>query len=487
MDEARPEKENGTMIDQIKKYSPIFKKFFELNINLREYSSNIYNFQHNKVYIKRQEVVKHEILEKIKNLFGQDYENLTKIKFDEQLVLNITDHHQVLNHPLLISDNIIANVSKFFQSDKPSPIFVISSGDVPPNNYFSRNGFQLHDKRIPIFSNSEKDESSCFIPKRDFNFIKKLKDSQRWNEFNIEEQNFLIKEYKKIKSLNFSNCKNYNDQITLIVKNTWPYLFEEKSRKNLPDLIYITQEELVTKCLLKILDEKNFITNSLFNVNFREKILNNFRGIVVTWDEANNKGTHFFWRKHPHENKSLRLYVQGNSLVPVDERFKDLAFKLEKEEIRDLLKSGQIYPSLFTTFSLLNFYFGIKPLVGHGSIIYLNLFRDVWIKTLEKSEFVEEINNIKSYEIDSMISGLALFFARINGKLKTSYAYDIIYNEGVSEEYLNRIFEIKFCDLLSISVPGIYDYISQKYIPEKEKIKSNIIADDLIGNLIDWL
>jgi hypothetical protein len=487
MGEISAEQDRKIMIDQIKKHFPIFKKFFELDINLREYSDNIYNFQCNKVYIGRQNIVKSEILEKTKNLFGQDYENLTKIKFEEQLVLNITDHHQVLNHPLLISDNIIANVGKFFQSDKPSPIFVISSGDVPPNNYFSRNGFQLHDKRIPIFSNSEKDESSCFIPKRDFNFIKKLKDSQRWGEFNIDEQNFLIKEYEKIKSLDFSTCKNYNDQITLIVKNTWPYLFEEKSRGNLPDLIYITQEELVTRCLLKILDGKNFITEFLFNMGFRERILNNFRGIVVTWDEANNKGTHFFWRKHPYENKSLRLYVRGDSLVPVDERFKDLAFKLEKEKIRDLLKNGQIYPSLFTTFSLLNFYFGIKPLVGHGSIIYLNLFRDVWIKTLEKSEFAEEVDNIKSYEIDSMISGLALFFARINGKLKTSYAYDVIYNGGTSEEYLNKFFEMKFSDLLSISVPGIYDYISQKYIPGEEKIKSNISADNLAEKIINWL
>lgn len=473
------------MISQIKKYSPIFNRFFNLDLTLREYSDKIYQFKKNQVYIKRQEVVKKEIIKKVESLFGNQTAAF-KINFPKQMTNNIVDHHQFLNHPLLISDNIIANVAKFNQKKKQDAIVVISSGDVPPNNYFSRFGFQLHGKKVPIFSNSESESSSCLLPTRDFNFVQKIKNSKNWHIFSGEEQKFLIFQYEKISSLNFTNCRNYNDQITLIVNNTWPMLFEYKLRKNLPELIYITQEELATNCLLKIIDDKNFITEILFNKEFCQRILDDFRGIVVTWNETSGKGTHFFWRKHPTEKKLLRLYVKNNKLVPFEEGFEDLSINFNKEEIKSLLIKREIFPSLFLIFGVLNFYFGIKPLVGQGSLIYLNLIREQWIKTLNACGYEVEAKNIGSYEIDDLIAGLTLFFERSNGLLKNLYAYDLIMDGGIKWEYLQKIFEKKFNDLLTISVPGIYDYISQKYLPESEKIKPTVTSDDLADSIIDW-
>lgn len=480
-------KEKNLLIAQIKKYSPIFRRFFELDLSLREYSRGIYDFPRNPVYMERQAIVKEEILKKFKKLFGADSQKKLKIEFADQLACNIVDHHQVLNHPLLISDNVIANVPKFFQKEKQPAIIVISSGDVPPNNYFSKNGFQFHDKKVPFFSNSERETSSCFLPKRDFNFIERLKKLKWWSRFNQAEQVFLEREYEKIKNMDFSGCANYNDQISVIVKNTFPFLFEEKIRPALPELLYITQEELTKNCLLKIIKEDNFISESLFNPTFREKVISHFRGIVVSWDEQAGKGTHFFWRKHPSENKSLRLYLEGDKLVPHDKEFKPLAVKLDKNEIIGLLERGEIYPSLFTIFGVLNFYFGIKPLVGQGSIVYLNLIRDGWLKILADSQYAAEVKNISSFEIDYLIAGLAIFFERADNQIKTLYAYDIIYNGGATKGYLDKIFSMKFSDLLSISVPGIYDYISQKYVPQNEKIKPKITSDTLAGEIIDWL
>lgn len=113
------EKEKNLMIAQIKKYSPIFKRFFELDLSLKEYSKGIYNFIHHPVYIKRQAIVKAEILKKFEKIFGPDCQERLNIKLDEQLACNIVDHHQILNHPLLISDNVIANIPKFFKAEKP--------------------------------------------------------------------------------------------------------------------------------------------------------------------------------------------------------------------------------------------------------------------------------------------------------------------------------------------------------------------------------
>ena len=476
-------KEKDLMVSQIKKYSPIFKPFFESELTLEEYSRTVYDFKKNQVYIDRQKLVKEEILNKFRKLFGPDAESRLKINFPPQLAINIVDHHQVLNHPLLIGDNVIANIDKFFQEEKQDAIVVISSGDVPPNNYFSKNGFQLHDKKVPIFSNSERELSSYYIAKRDFNFVEKLKQSKRWNEFDQVEQDFLTKEFEIIKSLDFSSCQDYKDQVAIIIQNSWPRMFEENFRQTLPDLLYITQEELTTSCLLKILKQDNFVSQALFNKTFREKIIEAFRGIVVTWNEKEEKGTHFFWRKHPTEDRSLRMYLVGDVLVPTDQRYQDLSVKLDKETILGLLEKKEIYPSLFLIFATLNFYFGIKPLVGQGSIIYLNLIRDKWIEVLKNSDFSDEVNNMKSYEIDKMIAGIGLFFDKSEEGVKNLYAYDILYQNGITEKHLDSVFKIKFKDLLEISAPGIYDYVSQKYIPDSEKIKPKINSD-MLANLI---
>jgi hypothetical protein len=481
------EQEQKIVIEQIKKYSPMLGRLFDFDLKLKDYSQELYNFIADTEYLKRQNLIKKIINNKLEKLFGSNYKKELNINLDGKLAFNIADHHQVLNHPFLVSSNFISGANKIFSDEKGEATIVISSGDVPPNNYFSKNGFTFHNKRVPIFSNSERENCSYYMPKRDFDFISKLKIADKWKDFSPEEKNFLLQEFEKIKNLDFSKCENYLDQITIIIKNTWPYLFEEKLRKNLFELIYITQEEVVTEALLELLKEDNIISRCLFDEKFRKNILNNFRGIVVTWKEDEEKGTHFFWRKYPNQNKSLRLYVQGNELVPKDERFKKLSVPINKEEILDLLKKREIYPSLFMIFGVLNFYMGIKPLVGYGSITYLNLMQKAWIKTLETFNLQDEIKLIKKVETDGLVAGLAIFFKRINNQIKTLYAHDIFYEGGIKEEYIKDILDMKFNEFLGVAAADMYDYVSAKYIPKTEILKLKTNFDILSASKFDWL
>jgi hypothetical protein len=481
------EKEKQLVISQIKKYAPQLGCLFELDIKLKDLPSELYNFEVDAEHLKRQNIVKKIILHKIKKLFGEDYKDKLKINLDGKLVFNIADHHQVLNHPVLVSSNFIGGADKFFTKNKANASIVISSGDVPPNNYFSKNGFTFHNKKVPIFSNSEREYCSYYIAKRNFDFINKLKAADKWKEFSNTEKDFLIAEFEKIKSYDFSKCENYLDQITIIVKNSWPYLFEKKLRPNLFELIYITQEEVVTEALIQILQEDNIISRSLFNKEFRQNVLNNFRGIVVTWKEDEEKGTHFFWRKYPGRPQSLRLYVEGEKLMPKDERFKDLGVPLDKDIIIDLLKKKEIYPSLFMIFGVLNFYAGVKPLVGYGSVTYLDLMKQAWVKTLENSDYQDEIKLIKKIETNGLIAGLAVFFKRIDNKIKTLYANDIFYEGGMKEEYIRTVLNMKFSEFLGVVAVDMYDYYGPKYIPKEGRLKFKSNFDDLASIQFDWL
>lgn len=481
--------ESEIIIEQIKKYSPQLGSFFDLKNNFREYSADLYNFVTPPEHIKRQKLIKNKIKQKITQLFGESALEKFQVNLEGGLAFNIADHHQILNHPILVSSNVISSASKLLNNQKPPAIVVISSGDVPPNNYFGKNGFTFHNQKIPIFSNSERELTSYYIPKRDFDFIDRLKAADKWKDLTTEEQAFLSQECVKIKSYDYSKCQDYKDQISIIVKNYWPYIFEESLRKNLPELIYITQEEIVTQCLIELLEEDNdnIISRCLFDDIFRKEIINNFRGIVVTWNEAEEKGTHFFWRKYPNRSQSLRLYIQGNQLMPVDDRFSDLGVPLDKKIIIELLKKREIYPSLFTIFGVLNFYAGIKPLTGYGSIIYLNLMKQAWLKTLKKFNLSEEIKLMETVEAKGLIAGVPIFFKREGDKLKTLYAFDIIYEGGISAQYLQTIFNMDFADFMTVGSIDMYDYISQKYIPSEEKLKPSISSDDLASVKFNWL
>ncbi|XOU94423.1 MAG: hypothetical protein ACNFW9_06370 [Candidatus Kerfeldbacteria bacterium] len=480
-------KQRNILISQIKEYCPIIKPFFDLDVKLKDYSEYLYDFEVDPIHSQRQVVIKDKIINKLKSLFGNKFEKELNVNFENKLVFNIANHHQVMNHPFLVSANVIGNTDRLLQSKKQEAIIVLSSGDVPPNNYFSKNGFMLHGKKVPLFSNSEKELTSYYIPKREFDFINRLKKSDKWKEFNDQEHKFLLNEQEKINSFDFSQCQNYNDQISVIVKETWPYLFEEKLRKNLPDVLYVTQEEITTECLIDLLEEDNIISKCIFNKEFRNKVLQNFNDLVVTWNEKEQKGTHFFWQKYPGRNQSLRMYIKGNNLVPADVRFKNNIIPLTKDAIIGALKKREIYPSLFMIFGVLNFYAGIKPLVGYGSLLYLDLIKKGWLKTLEEFKMDEEIKLMEQVKTDGFTAGLAIFFKQFENKTRALYANDIFYENGIKEDYLKRVFEMSFGEVLSIGAADVYDYYSQKYIPKDKRIKAEINFDDLAEITLPWL
>jgi hypothetical protein len=480
-------KEKEIILNQYKKYAPEVFKLFGLNMKVREYSDSLYQFKTQKEHLKRQDLIKQVIRKKIKNIFGENVEKELKVNLSQGLSFNIADHHQVLNNPLLLSSNIISSVSKIGCATKQDAIIVISSGDVPPNNYFSKNGFLFHNKRIPLFSNRETELCSYYVPKRDFNFIDKLKIADRWKDFNPQEKNFLLSEYKKISNYDYSKCNNYIDQITVIVKEMWPFLFEASLRKELPELLYLTQEEIVTECLIKILEQDNIISKILFDDDLRSAVINNFRGIVVTWNEKEEKGTHFFWRKYPNRSQSLRLYLEKEYLTPTDSRFKNLKIKLSREEIIELLRKKEIYPSLFLIFMVLNFYSGVKPLVGYGSVTYLYLMKQAWGRTLNSLGYKEEEGLLNNIETNGLVAGIPIYFKRVEEKLKTLYAYDIIYEGGMKQEYLEKVFDMPIKDFFLTAISEMYDYYGPKYIPRAERIKSKINFDIMAELIFKWV
>lgn len=480
------EKEKHLLIEQICRYAPQLRPFFTYDRSVCEHSLALHSYVPDSVYRNRQMLITAAVKEKIAALFGDAY--AASCRFDVS-AMNIVDHHQVLNHPLLLAGNVIANAGSLCQTERGDPIVVLSSGDVPPNNFFSKNGFQFHGRRVPLFSNSETELISYYLPVRDFDFVSRQKRIGRWHEWGADEQRFLTALGGEWQAIDYSSCANYLDQITLVVKQSWPRLFEPFLRNTLPDLIYVTQEDVVSRALQTLLPKDSIIRSMLFDASIRAEILNRFRGIVVAWNEVAGKGTHFFWRKHPTEDRSLRMYLEGDMLVPHDDRYRDCAIAFTPADIVRALETKEIYPSLFMIFWVLHFYSGIRPLLGYGSIMYMNLLRDAWLVLFDSlgKEFGDERERVAKLPLDGLIVGPAIFFKKSDGYPRALYAADLMYEGGATREYLEKIFSMPFRELFTVALPELYPYVANKYIPAHDRRGIRFTADNLAGDVFGWV
>ncbi len=465
----------------IKRYAPLVTNFLDCDENLFNYSKKLYEFKISSKYIKRQEPIKKFVENKIKLLFPKEKINIKEF-LHKPLACNIVDHHGILNHPILIATNVIANYYKLFNSE--SIIIVFSAAGVPPNNFFHRKGFTLNNKRIAIFSSKNAHKIVHFIPKINFSFIKKLNDSEKIKDFNNDEIKFLEKIENNINSIDYSTSKNYSDQITLINYNMWPLFFEKSLREKLANLIYISQEELVIEELLRffLIDKNNFIYKVLFDKNMLKKTLESFDGITGCWDMQNQKGTHFFWMKNE-KGIAVSLYYKEGFLVPINDKHSNIKIELIPEKIIDALKKEIIYPGLFLIFGILTFYAGVKPLTGYGSMNYLFNMQKKWIKLLENNGFKEESVEIKNFSIKGFIGGPIITYKRYNDNLSEQYFFDIVFDKGLTKFYIDNIGKLKFKELLKPALIDIYN----SYTPLKKRKKLKISVQDFTKESFNWI
>lgn len=469
------EEEIKILKEGIKKYAPVVAEFFDKEENILQYSENLYDYAVDKEYLKRQKDLCRVMEKYIKRLFSE------KTDIKPPLIINIVDHHAILNHPILLATNIVANAYRLINNKEKKPIAVLTSSVVPLNNFFNKKGFQFHGRRVPLFSNKEMHQASCFVGRHDFNFTQRLKDIGRWQEFNPKEQEFLSNIEEEILNLDYSKAKNYNDQISLIDRFLWKRLFAEEIREEIPGLYYLTQEDIMRDILPSFLKKDNIISKAIFDDDFRKVILDNFQGLIGCWDGKNKKGTHFFWYKNE-KNEAARLYLKNNALISEDKTKK---IKLEREEIISLMEKEEIVPNLFVIFGFMTFWAGLRPLVGHGSCNYLTKMKDAWLKTL-KDFNQEEHDRLSGIDTKGLIGGEIVTYGRDeNGEIVDLYAFDVIEKGGLTKEYLKNIFKMKYKDLLKPALIEIYN----SYVPVTggERVDLGLKPQDMMGEEFSWI
>jgi hypothetical protein len=464
----------GTLVSQLRTYVPPIARYLDIDLPVEDYSKQLRSPANSPASNERQMLVLSAAREMYQRIFGRA--QASQLELTDVRYLNIVDHHQLLNCPLLLGTNVIANASDLFSRTAKRPIVTLSCSNITPSNSYLQSGLRFCGKVVPYFSAREYQDSVAYVTFREYDFVERLKRLNRWNLFQEREQVFLIEYQQFLNDLDYTRCASHSDQITIGVDSCWPLLFEPQMRASLPPLIYLNAEELTGICISRLLAEDNFISAAILDSNFRDLVLDRFRGVVTAWDEARHKGTHFFWRRMPGCARLLRMYAQGNELVPTDARFQSLRVPLERVALIDHLEQKEILPSVALTATLL-LSAGITPLVGPGSLLYYAALQRNWASVLSDSGFHSDAECFGGVRVDGLIAGAPLFFAKHLHRLKTLYAADVIMRGGVSKDYMKTILSRKFGDVLSVGCVDYYE-LYRSYIPFDKWIDTRITMDE---------
>ncbi|WP_260634136.1 hypothetical protein [Streptomyces angustmyceticus] len=486
MDEQRVRAALDAVVGQLRRYVPDMAPYFEDDRPLGEYAKALAPTSAVAPgHAARQELIARSVRKVLGRAFGTGGPADTVTAQDIRAV-NIVDHHQLLNHPLLLGTNIIANAGRLLSGRPAAPIVTLSCSNVNPSNHYMRNGFRFRGTDIPYFSAKEHRDVMYYLPPRPFDFVERLRSLKRWSAFAPDDQDFLEEYQQLLNGLDHSGCTVHRDQLATVVHGTWPRLFSEELRPHIPDLLYAGAEDVARESLIELLAEESWLSTALLDPAQRQRVLDTFRGVVVAWDEAAGKGTHFFWLRHPRRPGLLRLYVQGNALVPADERFADLRIPLEREALREALHREDLVPSVALYMTLLLFA-GIRPLVGPGSLVYTTQLRDGWRTLLDRHGPAEEARLLDEVDVTGMIAGTPVFFERTGPTLTTCYAADVMSAGGADAAYVDSVLRTPLNDLLSVGSGGVYDLFANSYIPKEKRLTERTGFDEAATLVHDWV
>jgi len=465
--------ETNEIANEVIKYMPTLKAYFASKEFLSEYSKRINDYKPDSVHLERQSFFRQKLLEKVNRIFNEEERKKIDLRINDDwgVVGGIVEHHGILDHPLLLSVSLVSNFYKLLKRKEYGDALVFATGNIPLNEPFRRRGFMINGKKFNLYPKSYKNKVVYGLGKYDFDLKKKIIEAHEWHLLTKEEQNFLESINNIIKNIDFSTCNTIGDQFTKINYYLWPLLFEEKVRGNSANLISIEYDDIIIDYMIHVIntDTESHVYRMLFDKDFRDFILKEFEGKQGAWDQENETGTQFFWALDEN-NERVRLELKDDTLVG-----NGIQVKLNPDDVVAKLKEKKILPGMLLKFSLIVFYMGMKPLMGY-SLEYMSRLKEKMVMVLEKY-FPEEAERAKNIPYDNMNLISICKGKDSEGKLKDLHAFDIFYQGGFTEKYLEKLDTISFKEFMAPALLFAYNYSVGKF-GKPEDLKTFKITEE---------
>lgn len=473
--------EQSTIVQEgVRKSAPLVADFFDTNTALATYTQELQQYTAHPVHRERQKLLKAQVYALLSRMFTSEEIDAANIDWDSDWKINIVDHHNFLNHPILVTANIIANLWQL-PSATPRGIVVLSDSGVPMNNFFHKRGMQFHGKQLNMVPTRERHMMYYAAP---IHTVLPLEEAARRHGMSEEECTTARRVEDIIEAASTHPLvHSYRDQVTRANRDLWKLLYHEDIRNSIPELLYVTNEDVCVAMLHTLLqDAKNIFSKILFDPITRDIFIKEFPGIAGCWGGGEDTGTMFFWGVNE-DGEKISLTIENGHLVSSDSKT-PLRIPLEKDALLQSLTEEKIYPSMFLVYGVSIFYCGLRPLVGFGSMNYQTRMKNAWIKAMQQVD-PSEVPLLETINTRGFVGGPTATFT-YNKDTRTFvplFAMDIIANGGMTREYLEHLGKTPFNAILRPALLNIYD----AYLRPEEKQPLTITANDLMGDDFTWL
>lgn len=439
-------------IAQINKANPFFGSFLTSEEKVLNYCiRHLTRYECDPVFRDRQKGYTKLIREKIDKLFHTED---VRVNYDEPMILDTTDHHNILNFPSIIGAHVMSRFDTIFSRATHGDYYVLDCGNVTFSEVLHKRGVEFGGKHINLYPREDKNRLVSRYPLYQFDFMHWVKNSG--HAFSAEQLAFIERMQRMVDEIDFSTCTRFSDQIVKINHRLWLEFFDPADEEDVRRCIGVEHDEILSNYLIAFFQSNSdsIISRALFDQKSREDILREFNGIYGAWNYSGDKtGTHFFWAVTPGDGKERRLELQGDTLVEPSGLIRKI--KLKPEDIVAALKEDIITPSIFTKFSLITCYLGAKVMGGPGQTEYVGKIYDAWKRVLKKWKD-PELSLLEKVQVLNMNCGDIAFSKTKNGKLFREFGWDVAFNHRFSREYIRKLGQTAFKYTVYPLVPVSY-------------------------------
>lgn len=413
-------------------------------------------------------------------------------------LVSTADHHAPIDHPFWVNANLISALPTLEMQDKDVDIhylIVFSFASVSVNNasgfprgiqfYGGTNGSK-NILRVPILPDKIKMSvvhGTRGYTKEEIEKTKlSIREKQRQGEIAEGRGEAICKildEY--FGSDDVLKFPLLNEQITKINYELWPKFFHpeegqvpEKNDKQMPELLYLEIETLVTNLLQKrhLKDVSTLLHRALFNVSLRPHVLELFEAIPGAFSTAKNWGTYFFWGLDDKRHR-VRLKLNDGHIVSEDGA---INVEFTPKGIDAALAAGVIYPSMLTCYLMVSLYYGMKCLGGFCQVNDLTVTKRAWTELLRRMGEEKEADALEPVQTKELGGdGMVLAYIRsVDGHYLPASGIDMMLNPNDTrvEKYIDRSKVVSMSEMMNPLLPEMYTvlYSQQDRDPELLKI-----------------
>lgn len=421
----------------------------------------------------------------VARILGEDVAESVAKQLEHNHSISTAQHFTPLTSPNTLNATIQSGLG-YFGNDHPgyANVIVFSCSNISfDNTYFPRgllfhtnNETTLNLEQLVFFPRKARPFPLVFYPAYDKEAIEKMK-LEVQTMFQSKKIDGLTKD-KLITMLDevygndwVLNSPTFTDQVTKTDFLLWKKIFE-KSPVSVPNLVFISQEEIVLKLIEKYhLYSNTLIHQFLFTPEYMPIIEKYFDGIQGGFSLEKGTGSFMFWARPSGEKYRVQLFRKDNTLTTADGSY---VLPLIPEAIQEAINKQELIPGTMLSMIVLSCYYGAILTGGLDQPRYLPQLQKAYAQVLTEMNQPEEAakTSITPTTDNAITRPILAFIENHFGVIEPASGLDLcIYENNGWEQVYEAAKRVTIGDAITRLLPIMYKW----YVPK------DTWEEDLLG------